>query len=80
MAQALGCDGKWAIHPSQIEVANEVFTPSTEDIAKGRRIVSEYQRALDEGKGAIAIDGEMVDAATLKMAELVVQKAEAAGL
>jgi len=80
MAQALGCDGKWAIHPSQIEVANEVFTPSTEDIAKGRRIVSEYQRALDEGKGAITIDGEMVDAATLKMAELVVQKAEAAGL
>ncbi len=80
MALALGCDGKWAIHPDQIGVANEVFTPSAEDIAKGRRIVEEYTRALEEGKGAIAIDGDMVDAATLKMAEVVVEKAEAAGL
>ena len=80
MALALGCDGKWAIHPNQIDVANDVFTPSSGDIAKGRRIVAEYSKALEEGKGAIAIDGEMVDAATLKMAELVVEKAEAAGL
>ena len=80
MAQALGCDGKWAVHPSQIDVANDVFTPSADDIARGRRIVVEYRIALDEGKGAIAINGDMVDAATLKMAELVVEKAEAAGL
>lgn len=80
MALALGCDGKWAVHPDQIAVATEVFTPPAADIAKGRRIVQEYTKALEEGKGAIAIDGDMVDAATLKMAQIVVAKAEAAGL
>ena len=80
MALALGCDGKWAVHPDQIAVAQEVFTPSSEDIARARRIMTEYTQALEEGKGAIAIDGEMVDAATLKMAEIVSAKADAAGL
>ena len=80
MALALGCDGKWAVHPDQIAVAQEVFTPSSEDIARARRIMTEYTQALEEGKGAIAIDGEMVDAATLKMAEIASAKADAAGL
>ena len=53
---------------------------SSEDIARARRIMTEYTQALEEGKGAIAIDGEMVDAATLKMAEIVSAKADAAGL
>lgn len=80
MALALGCDGKWAVHPDQIAVAQEVFTPSSEDIARARRIMTEYTQALEEGKGAIAIDGEMVDAATLKMAEIASAKADAAEL
>ncbi len=80
MALALGCDGKWAVHPDQIDVAIDVFSPSTADAAKARRIMTEYTQALAEGKGAIAIDGEMVDAATLKMAEIVSAKADAAGL
>ena len=77
MAFALGCDGKWAIHPDQIAVANEVFTPSEAEIGRARKIVTEYEKALAEGLGAVAIDGEMVDAATLKMAGIVVAKADA---
>jgi citrate lyase subunit beta/citryl-CoA lyase len=80
MALALGCDGKWAIHPDQIDVAIDVFSPSMADVEKARRIVVEYTKALESGQGAIAIDGDMVDAATLKMAEIVAAKAEAAGL
>ena len=80
MALALGCDGKWAIHPDQIDVALDVFTPSTGDIAKARTIMAEYTKALDQGLGAIAIDGDMIDAASLKMAEIVTAKADAAGL
>ena len=80
MALALGCDGKWAIHPDQIDVAINVFSPSMADVEKARRIVVEYTKALESGQGAIAIDGDMVDAATLKMAEIVAAKAEAAGL
>ena len=80
MALALGCDGKWAIHPDQIDVAIDVFSPSEADIAKARQIVVEYTEALESGKGAIVVDGDMVDAATRKMAEIVSAKADAAGL
>ena len=80
MALALGCDGKWAIHPAQIDVAIDVFSPSEADVEKARRIMVEYTQALADGLGAIAIDGDMVDAATLKMAEIVSAKADAAGL
>ena len=80
MALALGCDGKWAIHPAQIDVAIDVFSPSEADVEKARRTMVEYTQALADGLGAIAIDGDMVDAATLKMAEIVAAKADAAGM
>ena len=57
-----------------------MFSPSEADIAKARQIVVEYTEALESGKGAIVVDGDMVDAATLKMAEIVSAKADAAGL
>jgi citrate lyase subunit beta/citryl-CoA lyase len=79
-AARLGCDGKWAIHPSQIEPANEVFAPSEEEAEKAQRIVEEYQRATEEGLGAVSVDGEMVDEATHKMAKNIVEKAREGGV
>ncbi len=74
---ALGIEGKWAIHPSQIELANEVFSPPEEEIAKAHRILEELDKAAKEGKGAATLDGKMIDAASAKMAENVVRAAEA---
>jgi citrate lyase subunit beta/citryl-CoA lyase len=79
-AAMLGCDGKWAIHPSQIEIANEVFAPSREEADKAKRIVEAYEEAMAEGRGAVSVDGEMVDEATNKMARAIVAKAEKAGM
>ncbi len=74
---ALGIEGKWAIHPSQIEMANEVFSPPEEEVAKAKRILEELEKAAKEGKGAATLDGKMIDAASAKMAENVVRAAEA---
>ena len=79
-ANMLGCDGKWAIHPSQIESANEVFAPDPEVAERAKRIVDAYAEAMAEGKGAVSVDGQMVDEATNKMAQDIVEKAEAAGI
>lgn len=70
-AAALGYDGKWVLHPSQVEVGNEVFTPTPEMLDRARRIVSAYRAStgMAEGaRGAIVVDGEMVDEAGLKVA------------
>lgn len=79
-AVMLGCDGKWAIHPRQIEPANEIFAPSEEEARKAERIVDEYQKAMEEGRGAVSIDGEMVDEATHKMAQNIAEQAKQAGI
>ncbi|MFB6229408.1 MAG: CoA ester lyase, partial [Halobacteriales archaeon] len=79
-ANMLGCDGKWAIHPAQIEIANEVFAPDPEVADRAQRIVDAYAEAMAEGKGAVTVDGQMVDEATNKMAQDIVEKAEAAGI
>jgi len=69
IARALGYDGKWCIHPRQLPVVNEVWTPSEEEIAWARRVVEAYEAATAEGRGAIAIEGIMVDAASVRMAQ-----------
>jgi len=69
-ARALGCDGKWSIHPDQITVLQEVFTAPAEDVARARAILE----AL-EGRGAAAVAGEMVDEATRRLAEAVLRRA-----
>lgn len=74
---ALGIEGKWAIHPSQIELANEVFTPPEAEVTKAHRILEELEKAAKEGKGAASLDGKMIDAASARMAENVVKAAEA---
>ena len=74
---ALGIEGKWAIHPSQIEMANEVFSPPEEEVAKAHRILEELEKAAKAGQGAATLDGKMIDAASAKMAENVVNAAKA---
>ncbi len=76
---ALGCEGKWAIHPSQIGLANEVFTPSGEEIAKAKRIIEAMAEARSAGKGAVTLDGRLIDAASIKQAEVMVKKAKLIG-
>lgn len=76
-AAALGCEGKWAIHPSQVALANEVFTPPAAEVEKAKRILVALQEAAAQGKGAAALDGRLIDAASEKMASNVVRAAEA---
>jgi len=76
-AAALGCEGKWAIHPSQIALANEVFTPPAAEVEKAKRILQALKEAAAQGKGAAALDGRLIDAASEKMANNVVKTAEA---
>ena len=71
-AAAIGFDGKWAIHPSQIDLANQVFSPPEKEVNKAIRILEELEKAAKEGKGAAQLDGRMIDAASARMAENVV--------
>ena len=75
-AAVLGYEGKWAIHPSQIELANRVFTPSQAEVAKARRIVDAMAQAAREGKGAVSLDGRLIDIASIRMAEALLAKAD----
>lgn len=76
-AAALGCEGKWAIHPTQIALANDVFTPPAREIEKAKRILAALKEAAAQGKGAAALDGRLIDAASERMANNVVKVAEA---
>ncbi len=69
---AIGIEGKWAIHPSQIELANNVFSPPEAEVTKAKRILEELEKAAKEGKGAAQLDGRMIDAASARMAENIV--------
>ena len=75
-AAVLGYEGKWAIHPSQIELANRVFTPSEAEVTKARRIMEAMAQAAKEGKGAVSLDGRLIDMASIRMAEALLKKAE----
>jgi citrate lyase subunit beta/citryl-CoA lyase len=76
-AAALGCEGKWAIHPSQVELANEVFSPPEAEVDRARRIIDALRQAEAQGKGAASIDGKMIDAASERMAQTVIAMDEA---
>jgi malyl-CoA/(S)-citramalyl-CoA lyase len=75
-AAALGCEGKWAIHPSQVALANEVFTPSEVEIDRAERILQAMAEAAKDGKGAVSLDGRLIDAASIRMAENLMTKVE----
>jgi citrate lyase subunit beta/citryl-CoA lyase len=76
-AAALGIEGKWAIHPSQIALANEVFSPPEKEVERAHRIIAALKEAEAQGKGAASLDGKMIDAASERMARNVVTVAEA---
>lgn len=76
-AAALGCEGKWAIHPSQIALANQIFTPPENEIDWAKRTLEALEEAEREGRGAIAVDGKMIDAASARMAQTIVQTSDA---
>ena len=71
-AAAIGIEGKWAIHPSQIDLANDVFSPPDQEVEKAIRIIEDLNKAAKEGKGAAQLDGRMIDAASARMAENIV--------
>lgn len=75
-AAVLGCEGKWAIHPSQIDLANEVMSPSNDEVTRAQRILVAMDEAAKEGKGAVSLDGRLIDYASIRQAEVLVQKAE----
>ena len=78
---ALGYDGKWVLHPAQVPVVNEVFTPPVDDFWRALRILDAYERATSiEQRGAVMLGEEMIDEASRKMALMLVAKGEAAGL
>ena len=76
-AAVLGFEGKWAIHPSQIELANRVYTPSQAEVTKARRIMEAMAQAAQEGRGAVSLDGRLIDIASIRMAQALISKAEA---
>ena len=73
---ALGVEGKWAIHPSQVELANQVFTPPAAEVDRARRILIAMEEAAKEGRGAVALDGRLIDAASIRQAQVMVDKAD----
>jgi citrate lyase beta subunit len=79
-AKLLGFDGKWCIHPNQIPWANEVFSPTAEEVAAARRVLDAYADAVGTGRGAISLDGKLVDEASRKVAERTVERGRAAGI
>jgi malyl-CoA/(S)-citramalyl-CoA lyase len=78
-AAVLGYEGKWAIHPSQIALANQVYTPSDAEVSRARRIMQAMDEAAKAGKGAVSLDGRMIDIASIRMAEALLVKAEQIG-
>ena len=73
---AMGVEGKWAIHPSQVALANEVFTPAPQEVERARRIVAAMAEAERSGRGAVTLDGRMIDAASIRQAQTLLKKAE----
>jgi malyl-CoA/(S)-citramalyl-CoA lyase len=71
---ALGGEGKWAIHPTQIALANQVFTPTAMEVKRARGIVEALEQAKAEGRGAVSLNGRMIDAASIRQAQGVIEK------
>ncbi len=76
-AAALGVEGKWAIHPSQIVLANEVFSPPPAEVTRAEKIIAALKEAEAQGKGAASLDGKMIDAASERMARNILVVADA---
>ena len=79
-ANTLGMVGKWAIHPSQIEIAQAVFSPDAEAVETARKQIAAYAEALEQGLGAIDVDGVMVDAASIRIVQNTLDRADLYGI
>ena len=75
IARSLGFDGKWCIHPAQIEIVNEVFSPTEKEVEWAKKVVAAYDEANAAGSGSVSLNGQMVDAASIKMARNTLGKA-----
>ena len=73
-AAVLGCEGKWAIHPSQAALANEVMSPSDSEVDRAERILKAMADAEKTGKGAVSLDGRLIDYASIRQAEVLIEK------
>jgi citrate lyase subunit beta / citryl-CoA lyase len=76
----LGFVGKWAIHPSQIEIANEVYSPTKEEVARARKLAEVYAKAEAEGLGAVTFEGVMIDVASVRVIRNVIERADLIGM
>ncbi len=76
-AAVLGYEGKWAIHPAQIALANQIYTPGEAEVVQARRILEAMAQAAREGRGAVSLDGRLIDIASIRMAQSLMAKAEA---
>lgn len=76
VACALGYDGKWAIHPDQIDIINQVFSPSKEDVDRAIKVLAVHKEAQEKGLGAVAVEGRMVDQATVRLARQLYEQAK----
>jgi malyl-CoA/(S)-citramalyl-CoA lyase len=70
----LGCEGKWAIHPSQVAFANEIYTPPAKEVARAEAILAALKEAHEKGMGAVALNGVLIDAASIRQAEGIVRQ------
>jgi len=76
----MGFDGKWCIHPAQVATANRVFAPAPADVAHATRVLAAVADSEAAGRGALSLDGKMLDAASVRMARATVVQARLAGL
>jgi malyl-CoA/(S)-citramalyl-CoA lyase len=72
----LGCEGKWAIHPNQVALANEIFTPPEKEVKRAQDILAAMKNAQETGFGAVALNGVLIDAASIRQAQVIVQQME----
>ena len=79
-ASILGFVGKWAIHPSQIEIANEVYSPTKEEVARARKLAEVYAKAEAEGLGAVTFEGVMIDVASVRVIRHIIERADLIGM
>jgi citrate lyase subunit beta/citryl-CoA lyase len=79
-SRTLGFVGKWAIHPTQIDIANNVFSPSQEEVDRARKLDAIYTEAQTRGLGAVAFEGKMIDVAIIRNARNIIQKADLIGM
>jgi citrate lyase subunit beta/citryl-CoA lyase len=79
LARSLGFEGKWCIHPAQIEIVNEIFSPTEREVEWAQKVADAYEEASSAGTGAISVEGQMVDAASIKMALNTLELARVSG-